>query len=331
MVQFVESDQVLGQNGRKFIYLNYITGKVSDPSDPRTLRRQLAVDNMVIVNSYWWVPKVQNGHVIDYTELTAINTNIRPTPDSIKILRLKDKQDQSEYDIAIALVDNTTIVSSPPLPTNMFAYLADGLGGTLPVMPTVTIPFPIIQFDPSSVSGGNNTFTFVFPSNPLGLLYSIPAPWFNGAAGSPAYSPAGITTAAQFVTWATSNWSAYGTWASTGDVVTLVCADTNVTKAGMVIALTPANYCFDLTAYSTPALVNQVKFGTTGTLISIPAFNLTNDPTVLINALNKIMSAESTTYGTAIAHKLQVNTVYDVPKLYVNGVLVVSSTAAVCS
>lgn len=329
MVNFIQVNQVLGVNGQKYIIANYITGLVAGPNDPQTVKRQIATANITIINSFWFVPIVQGGRVIDYRELTAINTSTPPTPDSIKVLRIKDKTDLTEYDIAIALTDNVSTTS----PSNTFAFDADGLGGALPVMPTVVIPFPVIQFGPTSVVGSNNIFTFTFPSNPNALLYSIPAPWFNGVAASTPYAPSGITTPAQFVTWANTNWGAYGTWANpTGVVVTLTSATTNVNLAGLIIATTPAPFCFDLTAYSTPAPVNQVKFGTSGTLLSFPgAFLLTNDPTVLAAQLTKMMSAESTTYGFAISHKLQVNTTYAVPKLYNNGTLVVTSTAGICS
>lgn len=320
---FINSSQVVTVNGQDFQYPNYITGVVSG------IQKQLNCANMTIVNSFWKIPRVQGARVIGYTYLVAVNTSVPPTPDSLKVLRLKDKSDATEYEVAITPTDNVSSTS----PICQFAYLCDGLGGSLPTMPTATIPFPMIQFDPVLVASGTNTFKFAFPSNPLGLLYSIPAPWFNGAL-APAYVPAGITTPALFVTWANSNWDDFGTWTSSGNIVTLASASTDdipVTKAGMQIALTPKAYCFDLTAYSTPSAVNQVKFGTGGTLISVPGFMLTDDPTLLINVLSKVMTAESTTYGTAVAHKLQVNSVYDVPKLYLNGVLVVTSTAAVCS
>lgn len=328
MTNFVQDNQVVGVNGQAYITNNYITGIVSG------IARQLSCDNIVIVNSFWKIPWVVGTVVEKYTYELAVNTSTPPTPDSIKILLIKDKQDQTSFELAIANTDNMA-ASSPP---NQFAYLCNGLGGALNTMPTVTIPFPIVQFGPTSTNSTNQatTFTFTFPHNPLGLIYSIPAPWFNGVAGAPPYAPSGITTPAQFVTWANSNWSAYGTWASSGDVVTLVSltgSGVYVLKAGMQIALQLRAYCFDLSAYSTPAPVNQVKFGTSGALIPFPngAFVLTNDPNVLLNQLKTVMSAESTTYGTAITHKLQVNSVYDVPKLYNNGVLVVSSTAAVCS
>lgn len=321
MIQFVQSNQVVGVNGQKYIIYNYVSGVATG------LQKTLAVANMIIVNSFWLIPKVQGGKVIGYTEEVAANTSTPPTPDSLKILRLKDLQDQTEYDIAIVNTDNVS--SSTPI--NKFADLVDGTGGSLPIMPTVTIPFPIIQDKPSSTDGTNNVFTFAFPVNPLGLLYSIPKAYFNGLASSPAYAPTGITTAAQFVTWANANWSAYGTWTSSGNIVKLSSLVTNVKLAGMIVALQLKSYCFSLAAYSTPATVNQVRWGSGGTLISVPAFQLTDDPTVLLNVLSKVTSPQSTTFGTAVANKLQVNTVLDVPKLYNNGSLVVTSVAGVCS
>lgn len=329
MVNFIQSNQVLGVNGQYYILANYATGLVAGPNDPQTVKRQISTANITIVNSFWLIPRVQNGHVIGYAEQTAINTATPPTPDSIKVLRIKDKSDQSNYDLAIALTDNIS-TSSPP---NTFAFDADGLGGALPVMPTVVIPFPVIEFLPTSVVGSNNIFTFTFPANPNALLYSIPAPFFNGVLAGTPYAPSGITTPAQFVTWANTNWSVYGTWANpTGTVITLTSATTNVTAAGLIIALTPAAFCFDLTAYSTPALVNQIKFGTSGTLINFPgAFMLTNNSAVLAAQLANVMPSQSTTYGFAVTHKLQVNTVVATPKLYNSGSLVVTSTAGVCS
>lgn len=328
MVNFIQSNQVLGVNGQKYITQNYVTGLVAGPNDINTVKRQLAVGNITIINSFWFIPRIQNGRVIGYAEQTAINTSAPPTIDSIKILRLKDLQDLSEYDIAIANTDNISTTSPP----NTFAFDADGLGGSLPVMPTVVIPFPVIQNPPTSVIGSNNIFTFTLPNNPLGLTYSIPAAFFNGVLSAPSYAPSGITTPAGFVTWANANWNAYGTWANpSGVIITLTSATTNVTKAGFIPALTPAPWCFNLSAYSTPTLVNQVKFGSTGTLISVPAFMLTNNPATLIAVLQNVMSAESTTFTAFVDNKLQVNTVYAQPELYVSGVSVVASVSGVCS
>lgn len=322
MNNFVTSIQVVGVNGLAYVYNDYVYGVVSG------ITKQLNCNNLSIIGAFWKIPWVVGTVVTKYTYEAAINTSTPPTPDSIKILQVKDTQDQTTYELAIALTDYMNATSPP----DQLAYLCNGLGGSLPSMPTVTLPFPIIQYGPTSQDGTNNTFTFPFPANPLGLLYSIPAPWFNGVAAAPAYVPAGITTAALFVTWATANWGAYGTWSHTGDIVYLVSAETNVTLAGIQVALTPAAFCFNLTPYSTPALVTAVKFGTTGTLISFPgAFQLTNNPAVLQAQLMKVMSTQSTNYSSSVAHKLQVNTVYDVPKLYNGSTLVLTSTAGVCS
>ncbi len=324
MVNFIQCNQVTGVNGQKYIYYNYVTGLVCGPSDPQTVKKQIATSNIVIINSFWIIPRVQGGRVIGYAEETAIQSSTPPTIDSFKVLRIKDKQDLSEYDIAIANTDNISTTSPP----NTFAYDADGLGGTLPVMPTVVIPFPVIQYPATSIVGANSTFTFTLPNNPLGLLYSIPAAWFNGAAAAPSYNPAGITTPAQFVTWANANWSAYGTWANpSGNIITLVT--TTVTAAGFQSALTPAAWCFNLTAYSTPALVNQIRFGASGTLITVPAFQLTNNGAVLQSVLQNYMSQESTSFAVSSNH-LQVNTVYDQPRLYNSGTLVVAASGGGC-
>jgi len=319
--KFIVSDQVVGVNGQAYIYPDYIQGVVNGIS------KQLNCENLAIVNSFWKIPWVQNGQVTKYTYEVAVNTSVPPTADSIKVLIVKDELDQTEYEIAIANSDNM-VTSSPP---NELTYLCNGSGGSLPVMPNVTIPFPIVQFGPTSVDGsGNNVFTIPFPSNPLGLLYSIPAPWFDGLAPGTAYAPAGITTAAQFVTWANTNWSAYGTWAHSGDVVTLTANGTSPEKVGIYVALQLKAYCFDLSAYSTPALVNQVKFGSGGTLISVTPFMLTNNPNLLAAQLAKVMPS-STTFVTSVTHKLGVNSLTDVPKLYNSGTLVVTSTAGACS
>lgn len=326
MVNFIQCNQVIGVNGQNYIYQNYVTGLVCGPNDPQTVKKQLSTANMVIINSFWKIPRVQSGRVIGYAEETAINTSVQPTADSIKFLRIKNLQDLTEYDIAINLTDNIG-TSSPP---NQFAFDADGLGGILPVMPTVVIPFPIIQSPAQTNVGGVGTFVFTLPLNPLGLMYSIPAPWFNGVAPGSPYAPSGITTPAGFVTWANANWTAYGTWANpTGNVITL--ASSTVKAAGFIAALTPAPWCFNLAPYSTPALVNQIKFGSGGTLISVPAFELTNNGAVLQSVLQNHMSAESTNFIVFNDNKLQVNTTQAQPELYNSGVLVLASGSGVCS
>jgi hypothetical protein len=328
MVNFIYCPQILAENGQFYFAYNYTTGLVCGISDPNTVNKQLQTGNLTIVNTFWIIPRVQNGRVIGYAIETAINTSVPPTIDSCKALLVKDKQDNTSYYIAVAYSDNIA-TSSPP---NEFADLSDGLGGTLPQMPTVVLPFPLIQNPPTSTVAPNNTFTFFLPQNTLGLLYSIPAAFFNGALSSVPYAPSGITTPAGFVTWANAHWGAYGTWANpSGTIITLVSATTNVSFAGFIAALTPAPWCFNLTGFGTPSQVNQVKFGSTGTVISVPAFMLGTNPAVLQAVLQNVMTQESTSYSMGVANKLQVNTVLAQPILLFNGATVSTASAGVCS
>jgi hypothetical protein len=327
MVNFVYCPQILGQNGIFYFYYNYVTGLVCGVGDPNTVTKQLQTSNVTIVNSFWLIPRVQNGRVIGYAVEAAINTSVPPTIDSCKALLVKDKQDVTSYYIAIANTDNIA-TSSPP---NQFAYDADGLGGSLPVMPTVTLPFPVIQNPPTSVSGSNNIFTFNLPNNPLGLLYSIPAAFFNGALSATPYAPSGITTPAGFVTWANAHWSAYGTWSNpTGTIIQLTSATTNVSFAGFIAALTPAPWCFSLAGFGTPSQVNQVKFGSTGTVLSVPAFMLGTNPATLQAVLQTVMTQESTSYVMPGGAYLTVNTVLAQPILLYNGATVATASSGVC-
>lgn len=322
-VVFVQSNQVTKVNGNDFAYPNNING----------VPLQVTCENTEIIASYWRIAQLDGNRVVGYTYVVAPETSVKPTPDALKVLRVKltDTAGITTLDMAIADGDNIS-TSSPP---NQFAYLCDGLGGTLPVMPTVTIPYPMQQSAPQTIAtNGDNTFIFSFPSNPLGLLYTMNAAYFNSAVPYFAFNPSGITTVAQFVTWATSHWSNYGTWtalsATTFKLVSGTGAVTQVFLAGMNVDLTPVNFCFNLTAYSTPAPVNQLKFGS-GELIDLAVpFMLTDNPVTLMNVLRVHMSSGTIFDTTSVAHKLGINTTMATPKLYYNDVLVVTSTAGAC-
>lgn len=293
MVPFVTSNQVLLENNQIFQWPNYPNGIAT---------RQIPVAGTEIVNSFWRIPKTLGNRVIGYSELLATDA-VKPTPDAVKVLRVKTS-DNTTYEFAI--IDADHIASTDP--ADRFAYLANGLGGSLPVMPTVTIPTPIMQSDPQSVVDGDNTFVFAFPANPLGLLYSIPFPWFNGVAPTQAYEPAGITTAALFVTWANTSgkWDGYGTWSSVGDVISLLSTSSDtvyVLRAGMQITLTAAHFCLTLNA--SPDAVNGIKISghnyTFGAIIA----GRTNRQD-LINAITKFLPGA--TFTTAVANKIDVLT-----------------------
>ncbi len=323
MVEFVLSNQVTNSNGNEFGWPNNPNGFPQGQLIP--------CSNTEIVASYWRIPQYQGNRVTGYAYVIAQNTSVKPTPDALKVLRVKLTGYAGITTMDMAILDNDNMaISSPP---NQFAYLCDGLGGTLPVMPLVTIPIPMMQSAPQTTDSTGSTFIFSFPSNPLGLEYTMNAAYFNDAVAYTPYVPTGITTVAGFVTWANSNWSDYGTWAplslTTFSLLSATSDTVPVFKAGLNADLTPVDFCFDLSAYSTPALVNQLKFGS-GSLISIPPFMLTDNPITLMNVLIKHMSTGTIFDPSSVANKLGINTTMATPALYNSGTLEVTSTSGTC-
>jgi hypothetical protein len=324
-VNYVQSNQVTGHNGVDLTALNFQTGVVSG----QTVNIPTAQNGAFIVGAFWRIPVVLSGTLIKY-EFSEAFDSVKPQPDALKILRVK--WDRESWDFAIL---DTDYVGT----TNTFGTLADGLGGALAIMPTVTIPFPIIQDAPvTTTSAGSRTFVFAFPNNPNALTYSIPWPWFNGAAGTPAYSPATqsppvtVTTPAQFVSWANTNWSNYGTWSYSGNIVKLLNVSSSViqvTKAGVLAQLTPKSWCLDCTSFSTPAAVDGLAIGSSS-IIPFGAFMATNaNMQTLINAIKPHFEAGAV--FTIVGTKINILTVLPVLTIYNNTTLVKTATAGVCS
>lgn len=292
-VLFVQSDQVVEVNAQSYQWPNY----------PDGISKQIPCENVEIINSFWKIPQMQGNRVVGYNYLVATDDQ-KPTPDSLKILRVKDTRDNTEYGFAIADTDNIA-TSSPP---NEFAYLCDGTGGTLPVMPTVTIPVPIMQSDPqSTATDGTNTFLFPFPANPNALEYAIPYPWFNGVAPVTAYAPSGLTTVANVVTWANSNWGDYGTWsAASTNVLKLESATSDtipVSQAGMEVSLTATNFCLTLNVAADA--VNGIKIS--GQVYPItPMLAGRTNRQALIDAIRKYFPGA--TFSTSVTNKINVLT-----------------------
>lgn len=293
MVPFVRSNQVLEINTESFAYPNY----------PNGISKDIQTDGTNIVGAFWRIPNTLGNRIIGWNKLVATDAT-KPRADAVKALRVK-ASDNTEYEMAIA--DNDYVASTSPIP-DQFAYLANGLGGSLPVMPTVTIPAPILQSGPQSSDSNGRVFVFAFPANPNALLYAIPYPWFNGVAPTVPYAPSGITTAALFVTWANTSgkWDGYGTWSSVGDVVSLLNTDSSaipLSFAGMQISLTAVHFCLTLNA--SPDNVNGIKID--GAIMPITPLSAgrTNRQD-LINAIQKYFPGD--TFTTLIANKIDVLT-----------------------
>ncbi len=327
-VKFVQSPQVLNVNGEDFGW----------PANPDGVPNgmQIPCEDTQIVGAYWRIPQTQGPRVIGFTYLVATDA-IPPTADAVKVLRVKliGTGGITQIDMAIADADNIGTTSPP----NRFAYLCDGVGGTLPVMPLVTIPVPIMQSGPqiTDPATGDRTYIFAFPDNPSALLYQVNGIWFNGIAPTPAYVAAGITTVAGVVSYANTHWSVYGTFSNPStNILKLVNTDSDtvpVYMSGVDVSLAPANQCIDLTAFSTPSLVDGVSFDGGTTVIPVTPFMLTNNPVTLYNVLKDVMSSGTTFNTTSVSHKLGILTVQGLVSLIDTSgpTTVVSATAAVCS
>lgn len=323
MIQFVVSNQAVDINGEIFAYPNNSNGTTV----------QIPCDQTEIIGSYWRIPQYTGNRLVGYVYAVATNTSVKPYNADIKVLSVKLTNTAGVTQMMLAIVDTDNVSTTSP--QNQLAFLCDGLGGTLPVMPMVTIPVPIQQSGPQSTSTttGANTFIFPFPSNPQGLEYAIGGEWYNFAAPSPVFAPSGLTTVALVAAWFVTNRSAYGTWTNpTGDILQLVSAagGSQVLLAGIVVTLAPVNFCFDLTAFGgSPANVDGVKFGT-GTIIPLPSgFVLTDNNVTLMNVLLHVMSS-GTIFNTTTVHKLGMNTTQAQPHLYYGTTLVATAATGVC-
>lgn len=319
MIQFIKSTQIFSAISEQFKFPLYPQGLDKGEMVPAASE---------VLGAYWILPIV-NGGKYTTVEYQAATTATKPRADAAKVLRLR-YPDGRIMEIYILDTDCTSSNAN----YNTFAYYADGLGGSLPVMPTVTVPLPIIQSGPvTNTPTGTNTFYFTFPSNPNSLDYSIQGIWLNGLVPG-ATQPTDKDNVTDYATWANSNMSDYGTWAEVNDTTLSLVSTTSdtvpVTKAGMIVALTAVPYCFDVTAFSPPQLVNGLKLGS-GAIMPMTPFMLTGDNTTLMNALIQSGYLRNATYGTSVAHKLQINAIQALPKLYNDTSLVLTSTAAVCS
>lgn len=313
MIQFVTSTQVMQVNAENYTY----------PTYPNGLTKAIP-SRVQVLAAYWFIPVTLGNRLLHYNELIATDAT-KPQADAFKVLRLKDAIDaNTEYAIAVADADCVT--------TNSFVDKCNGCCGSTPVMADVTIPTPILQSPPQVTASLSNAFVFPFPANPNARLYSIPFPWFNGSAPATAYEPSGITTPAQFVTWANTSgkWDGFGTWTSTGDVVTLVSTSSDdifVLLAGMQISLTAALFCFDLSSFSAGAAVNGLKLGSATTLSFLQLQLSNTNQDALISRLQPLMPGA---VFTKSSNHLQVATVQATPHLYNNTSLVSTAGAGAC-
>lgn len=285
-----------------------------------------------VLSAEWMVPITVLGQFQGFQLLDATGQSVPPTPGCWKILNLKNERQQ--WAVAIA---NTDEIGG----NSQWGTYANGLGGSLPSMPIVALPFPVIQSKPIPPPAGTvttgNVFYFTFPLNPQGLGYNIQCVWFNGVAPVTPFVPGSITTPAAFVTWANANWGSYGTWSSNGLTVILASpstAVTPVTLAGLNAQLVPATYCLSLTSFLIGQNVNGIGFGS-APVNAFGAFQLTGSYASLQQLVTAIKpffdtGATFTILASGSTAKIQITTRLAAPVIYNNTTPIAGATLGGC-
>lgn len=171
--------------------------------------------NAVTQGTEWFIPTVANGVLKGYSRRKS---STKPTPDSVKTVRVKDFESGNIYWLLIA--DNGT----EALFNDHCAACCDNQTP----MPDVTVPAPLIEEPgcceaPQPVSCNYNYFA-IAPALPVGAAYSLNASK-NGTPLTPAAPGAGFASLAALVSWANTNWAAFGTFSVSGQKVTFTSAD----------------------------------------------------------------------------------------------------------
>lgn len=307
MANYVQSNQVLLEDA---IYLGA-------PFTPQGIANKLiSTVTTEIIGPYWLTPYVQNGVPIYPAMQPAYQTSVKPTPASVKALRLKSTETGIEMYIAILDTDCVT--------SNTYATYANDTTGTLPTMPTVTVPGPLVQYAPVSSTATSNTFYFPLPDNPNTLYYQCTSPWINGA--TPEAFPTTANTPANLVTALNST---YGTthnatfslvttavpgspatnYYSIKVVSTVSGAGVQILMLGMQVALTPVTYTCTVPSYLSAVaadgcIVNGIDapFVTGGIVIG------DHNRSDLVNSLTPLFE-KAASFALVSTNQVSVNTV----------------------
>lgn len=176
----------------------------------------------VLIKQVWSTPIINaSGTVTGYEEITAgADATGKPGTDSVKIAKVN-----SCGDIVEVVLADTESVASLKTACNVCC-------GDPEVVFSATIPAVRSEVTPCVDDAGARKISIPYRDGAALVV----AATFNGVNATP-LPLANYATGAAFVTWATTNWSAYGTWAddATNKVVTLTCA-VGTTSAGITIS-----------------------------------------------------------------------------------------------
>jgi hypothetical protein len=161
----------------------------------------------------WFVPVIVKGRLKNYRPVIQ---TAKPTADSVRAVRVKDTETGNTYYLALG---------DAALDTDFSTICNACCSATSNNLPAVTVPNPLLEeYGCTNATTGNYEYVYVAPSLVAGEVYraegSLEGVAFTGALAG------GHASVAAFVTWANTNWSAYGTWSAVGQTLKL----TNATK-----------------------------------------------------------------------------------------------------
>lgn len=184
-------------------------------------KKEICCD-FVLIKQVWSTPIINaSGNVTGYAEITAgADATGKPGTDSVKIAKVN-----SCGNIVEVVLLETESVATLKAACNVCC-------GDPEVVFSGTIPAVKSEVTPCVDSAGARKISIPYRDGATLVV----AATINQAAATPSPS-ANYASGAAFVTWATTNWSAYGTWAddATNKVITLTCA-VGTTSAGITIS-----------------------------------------------------------------------------------------------
>ena len=159
----------------------------------------------------WFIPTQSNGAQTGYQQRRS---QTKPTPDSVKTVRVKDQVSGSTYWLLINDNENESIITDT---------CAECCGAVTP-LPNVIIPTIIIEeVGCPEIVSSVETYNYLSIA-PVSSRYRAVGSK-NGVAFTPAQPGAGFATLAALVVWADANWSAYGDFSVVGQTVTFSSSD----------------------------------------------------------------------------------------------------------
>lgn len=183
-------------------------------------KKEICCD-FVLIKQVWSTPVINAaGAVVSYSEITAgADATGKPGLDSVKIAKVN-----SCGDIVEVVLGDTESVATLKAACNVCCSDPE-------VVFAATIPAVRSEVTPCVDSTGARKLTVPYrDGNTL-----VVAATFNGVNATPAPS-ASYASGAAFATWATTNWSAYGTWAddATNKIITFTPV-VGITSVGLTI------------------------------------------------------------------------------------------------